>query len=102
MKIEPDIDLGDRQMCQADLDLLYVQFVKDKRAYVLEQNGGAVFVARMPAETSRNIIKNDPGLRSFGLLKYLDGGEGYKNLGIDRAYAGWVHLIDEMKPLEHA
>lgn len=92
-----------KQINQNLLDDLYQQLIQDgagEESYAMS-NGAPAIPAIMSMEASRTIIKGSDSVRED--FRYADMGEGgnatlLKAWGIDKAYGGFMHVIDNKMP----
>ncbi len=85
------------------LDQLYTRLMQDgagREAYA-QANGQPLITAIMSMEQSRNVIRQDASVRQD--FRFAEMGEGkgstlMKSWGIDKAYAGFMHCIDNRMP----
>lgn len=91
------------QITQSVLDILYTNLIQDgagEDAYAYA-NGAPLITAIMSMERSRDIIKQDDSVRQdFRFAEENFGKEAtlMKAWGIDKAYAGFLHCIDNRMP----
>lgn len=92
-----------KQINQNLLDYMYQRIIQDgggREPYAMA-NGAPAIPAIMSMEASRTIIKGSDSVRED--FRYADMGEGSKATllkawGIDKAYAGFMHVIDNKMP----
>lgn len=88
---------------QSILDIIYMRNIQNgagNESYA-KANGAPLFPLICSMEASRNIIKEDPSTRQD--FNYADMGEGagatlLKAWGVDKAYGGYMHTIDNRMP----
>lgn len=91
------------QITQSVLDIIYQNLIQDgagEDAYAYA-NGAPLLTAMMSMEASRTIIKQDASVRQdFRFAEEAYGKEAtlMKAWGIDKAYAGFLHMIDNRMP----
>lgn len=91
------------QINQALLDVLYNRIIQDgggMEPYAMA-NGVPLITAVMSMEANRTLIRGDASIRQD--FNYADMGKGTQSTllqswGIDRAYGGFVHVIDVRMP----
>lgn len=91
------------QLTQSLLDSLYVSYMQDggsHEAYA-DANGQPLISLITSMEGSRGIIKGDASVREdfrFAEMGKGDGATLMKSWGVQKAYGGYLHLIDNRMP----
>lgn len=91
------------KITQSVLDIVYTNLVQDGAGEdpYAQANGAPLFTALMSMERSRDIIKEDASVRQdFRFAEENFGKEAtlMKAWGINKAYAGFLHVIDNRMP----
>lgn len=91
------------KITQSVLDIVYQNLIQDGAGEdpYATSNGAPLLTAVMSMENSRNIIKQDASVRQdFRFAEESYGKEAtlMKAWGMDKAYAGFLHLIDNRMP----
>ncbi len=91
------------KITQSVLDIIYTNLIQDGAGEdpYAQANGAPLFTALMSMERSRDIIKEDASVRQdFRFAEENFGKEAtlMKAWGINKAYAGFLHVIDNRMP----